>query len=214
MTLAPFLSLDGIDGTGKSTQCRLLVDWLRTSGVEAVACSDPGGTPLGDQLRQILLSTRADISDRTEALLFMASRAELVARVIRPALEAGRVVVCDRFVTANVAYQGHAGGLSPGELWDVGRFSTAGLLPDLTIVLDLPVAVAAARRHRTADRMEGRGAGYLERVRQGFLAEAGRQPTRITVVDASPSISMLQEKLRTIVGEFLRSRGVAIRDAA
>jgi dTMP kinase len=214
MTLAPFLSLDGIDGTGKSTQCRLLVEWLRASGVEAVLCSDPGGTPLGDQLRQILLSTRADISDRAEALLFMASRAELVARVIRPALEAGRTVVCDRFVTANVAYQGHAGGLPPGELWDVGRFSTGGLLPDLTIILDLPVAVAVARRHRTADRMEGRGEGYLEWVRQGFLAEAGRHPTRIAVVDASPSISVVQERLRTIAREFLRTRGVMTGDVA
>ena len=91
MTRAPFLSLDGIDGTGKSTQCRLLVEWLNAAGVPAVACADPGGTPIGDQLRELLLASRADLSDRAEALLFMASRAELVAKVIRPALVAGRV---------------------------------------------------------------------------------------------------------------------------
>jgi dTMP kinase len=212
VTLAPFLSLDGIDGTGKSTQCRLLMEWLNASGIEAVACSDPGGTALGDQLRQILLATRAEMSDRAEALLFMASRAELVARVIRPALEAGRVVVSDRFVTANVAYQGHARGLPPSELWEVGRFSTAGLFPDLSIILDLPVSVAASRRGRSADRMEGRGEGYLERVRQGFLAEAARQPARFAVVDASPSVEDVQSRLREVVGGFLRSRGVTIRD--
>lgn len=213
MSPAPFLSLDGIDGTGKSTQCRLLVQWLRASGVEAVLCTDPGGTPLGDQLRQILLSTRAEISARAEALLFMASRAELVARVIRPALESGRIVVCDRFVTANVAYQGHAGGLPPGELWDVGRFATGGLFPDLTLVLDLPVEVAASRRGRAADRVEGRGEEYLERVRQGFLAEAARQPGRITVVDASPNASVVQDRIRTVVGAFLHTRGIAVGNA-
>ncbi|MBO0697184.1 MAG: dTMP kinase [Zavarzinella sp.] len=213
MSPAPFLSLDGIDGTGKSTQCRLLVDWLRASDVQVVLCTDPGGTPLGDQLRQILLSTRAEISARAEALLFMASRAELVARVIRPALESGRIVVCDRFVTANVAYQGHAGGLPPGELWDVGRFTTGGLLPDLTVVLDLPVEVAASRRGRAADRVEGRGEEYLERVRQGFLTEAARQPDRITVVDASPNASVVQDRIRTVVGAFLRTRGIAVGNA-
>ncbi|HKB02964.1 MAG TPA: dTMP kinase [Gemmataceae bacterium] len=212
MTLAPFLSLDGIDGTGKSTQCRLLVEWLNASGVEAVASADPGGTPLGDQLRQILLSTRAELSDRAEALLFMASRAELVARIIRPALEAGRVVVSDRFVTANVAYQGHAGGLAPNDLWEVGGFATGGLFPDLTIILDLPVTLAATRRGRSADRMEGRGEGYLERVRQGFLAEAARRPDRFWIVDAGPGVREVQGRLRQVVGDFLRTRGYTIRD--
>jgi dTMP kinase len=213
MTLAPFLSLDGIDGTGKSTQCRLLVEWLRESGVETVSCTDPGGTPVGEQLRQLLLASRTEMSSRAEALLFMASRAELVARVIRPALETGRVVVSDRFVAATIAYQGHAGGLAPDELWDLGRFSTGGLLPDLTIVLDLPVAGAAARRRRTADRMEGRGAEYLERVRQGFLAEAARDARRFTVLDASPSVAVVQDRLRTVVGGFLRGRGISVRGA-
>src|SRR5262245_37257936 len=151
MTRAPFLSLDGIDGTGKSTQCRLLADWLARAGIPVTVCADPGGTPVGDQLRQILLSSRTEITDRAEALLFMASRAELVAKVIRPALDAGRVVLSDRFVAANVVYQGHAHGLSPDDLWTIGRFSTGGLLPDLTVVLDLPVDQAAARRGRSAD---------------------------------------------------------------
>jgi dTMP kinase len=212
MTLAPFIALDGIDGTGKSTQCRLLVDWLNAASISAIACADPGGTPLGDQLRQILLASRSEMSPRAEALLFMASRAELVARVIRPALESQKAVVCDRFITANVAYQGYAHGLSAEELWSVGRFATGGLLPDLTFILDLPVDEAAARRGRAADRMEARGRDYLERVRTGFLREAARHPETIRVLDAAPSIAVVQAELRSIVAEFLRERGYVIED--
>jgi len=214
MTRAPFLSLDGIDGTGKSTQGRLLVDWLNAGGVPAVACADPGGTPLGDQLREILLASKADITDRAEALLFMASRAELVAKVIRPALDAGRVVVSDRFVAANVVYQGHARGLSPDDLWAVGTFATGGLMPDLTVVLDLPVEAAIARRGRAADRVEARGLEYLDRVRRGFLAEAARRPGAFAVVDASPDIDTVQRDLRQLVGPFLSGRGYHVAGGA
>ena len=211
MNRAPFFSLDGVDGTGKSTQCRLLVDWLNSSGVHALACADPGGTPVGDQLRQILLGSRADLSERAEALLFMASRAELVAKVIRPALDAGQVVVSDRFVAANVVYQGHARGLAPSDLWSIGRFATGGLLPELTIILDLPVDVAAARRGRTADRMEARGAEYLDLVRRGFLAEAAHEPSAFHVLDASPSIDTVQQQLRIVVTQFLAAHGYPVR---
>ena len=214
MTRAPFLSLDGIDGTGKSTQCRHLADWLTGAGISTITCTDPGGTPVGDQLRQFLLASRADLSDRAEALLFMASRAELVAKVIGPALDAGRVVLSDRFVAANVVYQGHARGLPPDDLWAVGRFSTGGLLPDLTIILDLPVEQAVTRRGRAADRMEARGLEYLERVRRGFLTEAERRPDWFAVVDASVDIDTVQQRLRRIVGRFLADRGFPIRDEA
>lgn len=211
--IAPFISLDGIDGTGKSTQCRLLVDWLNANEVPAVACADPGGTPLGDDLRKILLDSRADISSRTEALLFMASRAELVAKVIQPNLEAGRVVISDRFVAANVVYQGHAQSIPPEDLWSVGRFSTGGLLPDLTLILDLPVELAFARRGRTPDRMEARGLEYLERVRQGYLIEAARNPSQFQIVDASDSVVEVQAHIRSVVTQHLRARGVLIAEA-
>src|SRR3989442_8735003 len=137
-----FIALDGLDGTGKSTQCRLLADWLRSQGREVVTCRDPGGTPLGDALRTILLHHKHEMTPAAEAMLFMASRAELVARVIRPALEAGRGVVSDRYLLANVVYQGHTGGMSVDDLWEIGRRTTGGLEPDLTLVLDLPVPVA------------------------------------------------------------------------
>jgi dTMP kinase len=210
MKLAPFISLDGIDGTGKSTQCRLLVDWLNSNSIPAIVCSDPGGTPLGDELRKILLSSRAEISPLAEALLFMASRAELVDKVIRPNLEAGRVVISDRFIAANVAYQGHGHGLPPADLWNVGRFSSGGLIPDLTIILDLSVDLAAIRRGRSADRMEARGLDYLQRVRQGFLAEAARDPEKFHVLDASTDIAAVQTELRRIVLNFLNRSGIRI----
>src|SRR5262249_28539762 len=137
MPRGAFLSLDGLDGTGKSTQCRLLAGWLRARGHAVTECIDPGGTAIGDVIRGLLLHHKASMSLACEALLFMASRAQLVAEVIRPALDAGRAVVCDRFLLANVVYQGHAGGLDVEQLWSVGRLATGGLEPDLTLVLDL-----------------------------------------------------------------------------
>ena len=202
-----FLSLDGIDGTGKSTQCRLLAEYLRAAGRDVVACVDPGGTPLGQEVRQILLAGRHALSSACEALLFMASRAQLVAEVIRPALDAGRVVVSDRYLLANVVYQGHAGGLDVDQLWRVGGLSTAGIEPDFTIVLDLPLEIALVRRGRPADRMESRPRDYHERVRQGFLTEARRRPDRIVVVDARPGVEEVQGEIRRHVEAFLARRG-------
>lgn len=180
-----FLSLDGLDGTGKSTQCRLLADWLRAQGREVVLCADPGGTAVGDVIRSLLLEHRGEMSRVCEAFLFMASRAQLTAEVIRPALDAGRTVLTDRYVLANVVYQGHAGGMDPEKLWELGRLSSDGLEPDLTLVLDLPLEEAVRRRGRPADRMESRPTEYHERVRAGFRAEARRRPERIRVVDAA-----------------------------
>jgi dTMP kinase len=207
MARAPFLSLDGLDGTGKSTQCRLLAEWLRGRGHAVTVCADPGGTALGDQLRDILLHRRHELSLPCEALLFMAGRAQLTSEVIRPALEAGRGVVADRYLLANVVYQGHAGGLDPELLWAVGRLATGGLEPDLTLVLDLPVEQAVARRAGPADRVEGRDLAYHARVREGFLAEARRRPDRVRVIDAGPPVEVVQEAIRREVARIVKNRG-------
>jgi dTMP kinase len=198
-----FLVLDGIDGTGKSTQCRLLAEWLRGQGHMVTQCVEPGSTQIGDELRAILLGHRHDLALRTEALLFMAARAELVERVVRPALAADHVVISDRYFLANIVYQGHAGGLNVDSLWDVEGFVTGGLEPDLTLVLDLPVDVAIARRGRAADRKERPDTAYHERVRQGFLAEAKKQPDRIRVIDAAPAVDVVQAAIRAEVSRRL-----------
>lgn len=207
MSRAAFLSLDGLDGTGKSTQCRLLADWLRARGHDVTTCIDPGGTPLGGQLRSLVLHHRPDIDRMCEALLFMASRAQLLAEVVRPALASGKTVISDRFLLANVVYQGHAGGLDVERLWQIGRFAAGDLEPDLTIVLDLAPERAAARRGRPADRIESRDAAYHVRLREGFLAEARRRPERIRLVDAAGSVEAVQEAIRREVTGILDLNG-------
>src|SRR5262245_4116412 len=163
-----FFSFDGVDGVGKSTQIRLLADALRQRGREVVTCRDPGGTALGERLREILLNHHATpIHRRSEMLLFMASRAQLVEEVIRPALEAGKIVISDRYLLATVVYQAHAGGLSPDAVWRVGDVTIDGVMPRMTFLLDMPAASAATRLQRAPDRMEAQGLDYLERVRQG-----------------------------------------------
>jgi dTMP kinase len=133
----------------------------------------------------------------------MASRSELMAQVIRPALDKNAVVICDRFLLATVVYQGHAGGLSPSELWQIGQVATGGRLPDITIILDLPVQDAIKRRGREPDRMEARSIAYHQAVRDGFLREAAQQPDRIHVVDATHSVGAIQHEIRNIVAARL-----------
>jgi dTMP kinase len=139
-----------------------------------------------------------------EAFLFMASRAQLTAEIIRPALDSGRIVVCDRFLLANVVYQGHAGGLDPVQLYEIGMLATGGLEPDLTFVLDLPIEEALARRQGPPDRMESRDADFHARVRAGFRAEAKRRPERIILLDATQSIVRVHERICQEIEPLLR----------
>jgi len=199
-----FFSLDGIDGTGKSTQLARLADWLRSAGHEVVVCRDPGSTTLGEAIRNILLDSRqVPIARTSEMLLYMAARAQLVAEVISPALAAGKTVVCDRFLLANVVYQGHAGGLDVTVLWQIGRVATAGVEPDLTLLLDLPLEAAAARLDRPLDRMEQQGDAFRVRLREGFLQEAARRPDKIAVIDAAQTVEAVHADIRAAVERAL-----------
>jgi len=200
-----FFSIDGGDGVGKSTQTEMFCQWLRGQGRDVVACRDPGSTQLGDAVREILLN-RHDLAihRRSEMLLYMAARAQLVEEIIRPALEQGKIVVSDRFLLANVVYQGYGGGLDVETLWQVGQVSTGGLMPNLTIVLDLPAKTAAGRINRQLDRMEQQGAAFHARVREGFLTEAGRRPG-IVVINAAASIDEVQNAIRQAAEKLLVS---------
>lgn len=199
-----FLSIDGIDGAGKTTQLGLLGDWLRETGHDVVTCRDPGSTRLGETIRRILLDERtAPVCRRSEMLLYMAARAQMVEEVIAPALAAGKTVVSDRYLLANVVYQGYAGGLEVATLWEVGRVATAGCEPALTIVLDMPAQVAAGRLSRPLDRMEQQGDAFRDRLRSGYLAEAARRPDRIVVVDAARPIDEVQADVRALAMQAL-----------
>ena len=211
-----FFSIDGGDGAGKSTQIERFCQWLREEGHQVVSCRDPGSTSLGEAVRELLLK-RLDmnICRTSEMFLYMAARAQLADEVIRPALAADTVVVADRYLLANVVYQGHAGGLDVPTLWQIGQIATGGLMPDLTIVLDLPAAVAAQRLGRDLDRMELQGDEFHARVREGFLAEAQRHPGRIVVIDAAQPIDRVQADLRLAAQRVLHKMAYGeVDDAA
>ncbi len=192
-----FFSFDGIDGVGKSTQVRLFCQALRNAGYDVVTCRDPGSTPLGERIRDLLLrrDDALEIRRRSEMLLYMAARAQLVDDVIRPALDAGQIVVSDRFLLANIVYQGYAGGLDVESIRQVGQVATGRVEPDCTFLLDMPPDAADRRICRDLDRMEVQGPGFRERLRDGFLAEAARPGSRIHVVDASASVETVHTEI-------------------
>lgn len=192
-----FVVLDGIDGAGKSTQIAMLRDFLVARGNAVFCTRDPGSTRLGDAVREILLH-REDIplSMTSEMLLYMAARAQLVEEQIRPALQQGEIVLCDRFLLANVVYQGCAGGLDIQTLWQVGQVATGGLMPDVTIVLDLEVEKASARMQRGLDRLEKRGRDYFQRVRDGFRNQLTRCPGVTLLVDADRGPEIIHGEIR------------------
>jgi dTMP kinase len=196
MRPARFITLDGLDGSGKTSQQAVLAAWLRGRGLEVVTCRDPGSTPAGDAVRAILLD-RHDLAlaPTTEMLLYMAARAQLVAEVVRPALARGAWVVSDRFLLANVVYQGHAGGLGRDTVRAVGAIATDGLAPDLTIVLDVDLETAARRLARPLDRLERRGDEYRRRVREGYLAEARAAPEHVVVIDGAAAAAEVSERI-------------------
>ena len=199
-TTGRFVVLEGPDGGGKTTQAARLVDWLRAEGREVVASREPGGTALGERLRSLVKDgSGLAIGMKAEMLLFMASRAQLVEEVIRPAMARGAVVVSDRFLLSNVVYQGYAGGLGVEELWQVGLAATGGLLPDLTLVVDVPPEVALERVGPPRDRIEDRGEDYRARVREGFLRAAAEPRSPTVVIDGSGDPD--------IVGEAVANRG-------
>ena len=194
-----FISLEGPEGSGKSSQGRWLVRTLRRAGYPVLAVKDPGSTALGRSLRRVLLHTPAPLSPLAEALLFIGGRVQLVEELIRPGLASGRIVVCDRFHDATVAYQGFGGGLDVRWLDRVGREAIQHVMPTCTILLDLPTDRGFARLHRARDRMERKTRRFHQRVRRGYLQLAKREPRRVVVIDASRSPRGVREHIRTVL---------------
>ncbi|GAA4381177.1 dTMP kinase [Agromyces bauzanensis] len=188
MTRGVFITLEGGDGSGKTTQAELLEEWLAGRGRTVVRTREPGGTDVGVEVREIVLHHRGDIAPRAEALLYAADRAHHVATVVRPALERGDIVIQDRYIDSSVAYQGAGRVLDPEEVRFVSEWATEGLLPDLTILLDLDADAARARldRARTRyDRLEAEASEFHDRVRTAYLELAAAEPGRFLVVDAA-----------------------------
>lgn len=195
-----FITLEGIDGAGKSTHHAWLIDFLKRQGKEVVATREPGGTPLGEKLRALLLSEPMHIE--TEALLMFAARREHLDKLIQPALAAGKWVVSDRFADASYAYQGGGRGLAPEKIMALESWVQAGFQPDLTIVFDLPTEIACERLAKTGnapDRFEKETQDFFERVRNTYLQRAGAEPGRIKVIDSRESISNIQKLLENII---------------
>jgi len=201
-----FLTLEGGDGSGKSTQMGALTAWLERQGRTVVQSREPGGTDLGLELREIVLHRRGFIAPRAEALLYAADRAHHIATVVRPALERGDVVIQDRYLDSSVAYQGAGRVLEANEVRDLSLWATEGLLPDLTVLLDLDPAVGRERltESRTRyDRLEAEEADFHERVRAAYLALAEAEPERFLVLDATRPVEELQQSIRDRVSHLL-----------
>lgn len=207
-----FITFEGIDGSGKSTQLRMLASHLRMRGLEVVTTREPGGTPLGDRLRAALLDIQEQVDPLAELLVFAADRAQHVRTLLRPALASGHVVLSDRYADATVAYQGAGRGFSPEIISQVVGLATEGLKPDLTLIFDLPVAAGLARSRRRADheresdRLDAEDADFHTRVRKAYLQIAAAEPERVRVIDASGPVDETHARMMEVVGPFLEGR--------
>jgi dTMP kinase len=200
-----FLTLEGGDGSGKSTQSALLAQWLEGLGRTVVLTREPGGTDLGNEIRDMVLHRRGHIAPRAEALLYAADRAHHIATKVRPALERGDIVLQDRYLDSSVAYQGAGRVLQPNEIRDLSLWATEGLLPHLTILLDLDESLGRDRlKQRTKyDRLEDEKQDFHARVRSGYLSLAAAEPSRFLVLNATDSVESLASAIQTRVSDLL-----------
>ena len=197
-----FITFEGPEGCGKSTQSGMLFSYLKSRGVKVIYLREPGGVKLSEAIRIILLDPESRISAQAETLLYMAARAQVVEEIIKPALEAKKIVICDRFLDSTIAYQGFGLGVDIKLIKSLGSFATQGIKPDLTILLDLPVKSGLKHRYNCKDRIEQRSVSYHEKVRRGYLVLAKQEPQRIKIVKVLEDKFKTQNKIREIVSAF------------
>lgn len=198
-----FITFEGSEGCGKSTQSKLLYQYLKQKRYRAIFLREPGGTKISERIRKILLDPHNHITPICEMLLYMAARAQIINDIIKPALLKGEVVICDRFLDSTIVYQGFGLGMEINFIKSVGKFVTAGIKPDLTILLDLPTEKGLSRCGRVKDRIERRSLGYHQRVRRGYLKLAASEPKRIKIIKVEQGKSLTQEKIRKLVDNQL-----------
>ena len=204
-----FITLEGPEGSGKSTQIKRLAKRLEEMGYSVITTREPGGTPIGDQIRQVLVRMEnKELHPRTEILLFLAARAQLVEQVIKPALQDGKIILCDRYGDSTLAYQGYGHGLDLDQLRRMLEFATDHLQPDLTILLDLDVKTGLMRKKAEDEwnRLDAYEALFHERLREGYLQLAWEEPERWRIVDASQTIDAVQEDLFQIILEAIENQ--------
>ena len=194
-----FITFEGSEGCGKSTQSRMLFDYLKAKGLKVIYLREPGGVKVSEMIREILLNPKNKISPVAETLLYMAARAQVVEEIIKPALASGKIVVCDRFLDSTICYQGYGLGIDIKLIKTIGNFATEGIKPDLTIFLDLPVRSGLVHRLSCKDRIEQRSIGYHEKVRRGYFALAKTEPRRIKIVKVEEDKCKTQSKIREII---------------
>lgn len=199
MTKGIFITFEGGDGCGKTTQIKLLDEYLRSKGYKTLVTREPGSKGLGVKLREILLNYDGEVSSNCESFLFLADRAQHVDCIIKPALKEGIIVLCDRHTDSTVAYQGYGRGLDLNEIRHLNNIATGGLKPDLTFLFDINVETSQARVGSEKDRMESAGVEFFERVRKGFLEIAKQEPERVKVIDAAASIEDIHKKVVELV---------------
>jgi dTMP kinase len=211
MKQGAFITIEGIEGAGKSTCMQLLAGQIESEGIPLLQTREPGGTALGEDLRELLLGHRhTGMAEDAELLLMFAARAQHIQHKILPALQAGQWVLCDRFTDATYAYQGAGRGIPAQRIAVLENWVQGPLRPDLTIVMDLPVAQGLERagKRSTPDRFETEAMGFFERVRQGYLNIAQEEPRRVRVVDASRDLQQVGTSIRQVIGEFIEARHV------
>lgn len=195
-----FITFEGADGCGKTTQMNLLKDYLIQNGYEVVLTREPGAKGLGEQLREILLNYDGEVADRCESFLFLADRAQNIETIVIPSIKQGKIVLCDRHIDSTVAYQGYGRGLDLDEINYLNNIATGGIKPDLTYVFDVDVETSAKRVGDEKDRMESAGKEFFNRVRNGYLELAKKEPQRIKVIDSTRSI---EEVFQNVLKEFI-----------
>lgn len=206
VTKGQFITVEGTEGVGKSTNMAFIQDWLKKAGKELIITREPGGTELGEKLREVLLDAKEQsMSDDTELLLMFAARAQHLHEVIKPALTAGKWVLCDRFTDATYAYQGGGRGIEMSRIGQLEQWVQGDLRPDMTLILDLPVDVGLERagKRSTPDRFELEKHDFFNKVRDTYLARAAAQPERYQVIDASPSISDVQQSIQSVLKKMV-----------
>ena len=199
-----FITFEGADGCGKTTQIKLVKDYLEKSGYEVVLTREPGAKGLGEKIREILLNYDGIVSDRCESFLFLADRAQNIDTIVNPAVEKGKIVLCDRHIDSTVAYQGYGRGLNLERINKLNLLATYGRVPDLTIVFDIDVETSMQRVGKEKDRMESAGIEFHNRVRNGYLEIAKNEPERVKVVDGREGIEKVFENVKDLVNKTLQ----------